>query len=59
VNQDQVLSIIRYILTAVGTVAVTKGLADEGTITAIVGGLIAAASLIWSMVAHKAAPPVA
>ncbi len=47
-THDQILGLIRHILTAVGGVLVAKGIADEGTVTTVVGGLIGIGGAIWS-----------
>jgi hypothetical protein len=48
-NKEQVLSIIRYVLTAVGIILVTKGVTDDGTYTIITGAVLSAVSGIWSV----------
>lgn len=50
-NKDQVLGIIRHTLTFVGGFLVMKGLVDETMITEIIGGVVALAGSIWSIVA--------
>lgn len=45
-------SLARNILMGVGTVLVTQGYMDHGTLESIVGGLIAASSVIWGIVHH-------
>lgn len=57
-NQEMVLGVIRHILTIVGGVVVTKGYADTATVTTIVGGVLAAIGVGWS-IWTKRAPPVA
>jgi hypothetical protein len=49
-NKDQVLGIIRHTLTFVGGFLVMKGLVDETMITEIIGGVVALAGSIWSIV---------
>lgn len=51
-NKDIVLGIVRHILTGAGTILVTKGITDSGTLETGVGAVITLASVIWSM-AHK------
>lgn len=48
-NKEQLLGIIRHILTAVGVVLVYKGLLDDGTVLTIIGAITSAASGIWSL----------
>ena len=52
-NKDQVLGIIRHVLTAAGAVLAVKGYTDEATATGIVGSLMAAIGGIWSIVDKK------
>lgn len=49
-NKEQILSIIRYVLTTIGIYLVANGKGDEMTITQISGGIMAAISGIWSIV---------
>lgn len=49
-NKDQVLGIIRHVLTAVGSILVIKGYTDEVTTTAAIGAVITAVGAIWSIV---------
>ena len=49
-NKEQVLSIVRYVLTAVGVILVAKGVTNDGTFTLITGAVLAAVSGIWSVV---------
>lgn len=48
-NKEQVLGIIRHILTAVGVILVYKGIADDGTILAVIGAVTSAVAGIWSL----------
>lgn len=52
-NQDQILSLIRQILTALGSVLVAKGVVDADNLTAGVGAVSTLGSVIWSLVHHK------
>ena len=52
-NQEQVLGIVRHILTALGGVLVTKGVVDEGTMTTAVGALATLAGVVWSFIAKN------
>ena len=49
-NKDQVLGIIRHVLTAVGSILVIKGYTDEVTTTTAIGAIITAVGAIWSIV---------
>lgn len=48
-NKEQILGIIRHILTAVGVIIVAKGYMDEATVITVVGAIITAVSGIWSI----------
>jgi len=54
-NKDILLGIARHILTALGGVLVTKGLADAPGIEAAVGALVALAGFVWSVIAKTRA----
>lgn len=65
-NQDQVLSTVRTILTIVGPLLVTKGLVsssglDDWTnnIIALVGALMPFGSWIWGLFAHTETAKIA
>jgi hypothetical protein len=49
-SKEQVLGIIRHALTFAGGIIVMKGLADETTVTEIVGGVVTLVGAIWSIV---------
>lgn len=52
-NQDQILGIIRHALTFVGGVLVIKGFQSEGATQEVIGGIMAAVSLVWSYLTKK------
>lgn len=53
-NSDQVTSLIRAVLLSLGTMLASHGIAiADNQWTAIVGGIMAAGSVIWSQVFHK------
>lgn len=54
-NQDQVLGLVRHLLTTLAGMAVAKGYADDSTATTIVGGAVALVGVVWSLVAKKKA----
>lgn len=49
-SKEQILGIVRHILTFAGGIVVMKGLTDETTVTEIVGGVITLTGAIWSIV---------
>lgn len=52
-SQEQVLGMLRHFLTIVGGILVSKGVTDEATMTAIVGGIISIGGVIWSVWSNK------
>lgn len=52
-TKDQVLGIVRHVLTFVGGILVVKGLADDSMIQEIIGGVSALFGSVWSIVAKK------
>lgn len=52
-NQDQVTSIVRQVLLAVGGGLVTKGYVDSGTMTAIVGALAIIVGSVWAIYTRR------
>lgn len=48
-NKEQVLGIIRHILTAAGVILVYKGIVDDGTVLAVIGAVTSAVAGIWSL----------
>ena len=53
ISKDQVLGIVRHVLTAVGVYLVAKGLASEGLVEEGVGGALTLASVLWSILSKK------
>lgn len=47
-NRDQIMGLIRHILTTVGGGLVTNGYFDEATGNALLGGIMAVIGLVWS-----------
>mgnify|MGYP000560065572 FL=1 len=48
-NKNQILGIVRHILTFAGGFLVVRGKIDESTLTEIVGSLVTLAGLVWSV----------
>jgi len=48
-NKEQLLGIIRHVLTAAGAVLVFKGYIDEGTVMMVIGAVSASIGGIWSL----------
>jgi hypothetical protein len=49
-TQQQVLGIVRHILTFGGGILVTKGLLDEGMVSEISGAVITLIGAVWSII---------
>jgi hypothetical protein len=49
-TKEQVLGILRHVLTFVGGTVVAKGLTDDATVTEIIGGIITLTGTIWSVI---------
>jgi len=52
-NKEQLLGILRHVLTFVGGIVVTKGLVDESLYTELVGGVMTLVGAVWSIVSKK------
>jgi hypothetical protein len=50
-NKEQVLGIVRHVLTFGGGLLLAKGYADEAIVQELVGGLVAVVGGIWSVIA--------
>lgn len=48
-NREQILGILRHVLTAVGMIIAVKGYTDEATVTTIIGAIMTAVSGVWSI----------
>jgi hypothetical protein len=47
--KETILGVIRHILTALGGGLVASGNATDGDVQAIIGGIVAAVGVIWSI----------
>ena len=50
---DTIFSAIRWIATAGGAYLVQRGVTDQSSIEPAIGGIVAIASLIWSIFHHQ------
>jgi len=55
-NQEQVMGILRHVITIAGGFLVAQGLVTDGAMTEIIGGLMAAIGTGWSWYAKTDAP---
>jgi hypothetical protein len=49
-SKEQILGIVRHALTFVGGIVVMKGIADDATVTEIIGGAMTLVGAVWSVV---------
>lgn len=54
-SKEQVLGIIRHILTFVGGIAIANGLVDAAIIETVIGSVATLTGAIWSIVAKNKA----
>jgi len=54
-SREIVLGIVRHLLTALGGVLVTRGLADAAGVESAAGALLSLAGFVWSVVAKARA----
>lgn len=47
-TKEQILGVVRHLLTFFGGILVTKGLVDETVVTEIIGGLSTLIGAVWS-----------
>jgi hypothetical protein len=52
-NQEQLLGLIRHILTIIGTILITKGSVDESSWALITGSTLSLAAVLWSVFAKS------
>ena len=52
-NKEQVLGIVRHVLTTVGGILIANGLIDDGSLTEIIGSVITLVGVIWSVAVKK------
>lgn len=52
-NKEQILGIVRHILTFAGGFLVTKGLADVEVSSELVGAVITIVGAVWSIIQKK------
>lgn len=53
-TKEQILGVVRHLLTFFGGILVTKGLIDETIVTEIIGGLSTLIGAVWSFFSKKA-----
>ena len=53
-NKDQILGLVRHVLTFVGGFLITKGVVDEATSVEAIGAIITLIGSVWSVASKKA-----
>jgi hypothetical protein len=56
-NQDEILGIVRTLLSAIGGYAVAKGLLDQATMITIAGAAASIVVAIWSVISKRPKAP--
>ena len=49
-SKEQILGLIRHILTSVGGAVIMLGYFDEALVTEVTGGLMTAIGFVWSVI---------
>ena len=58
-NKEQILGVVRHLLTFFGGILITKGIVDETIITEAIGGLSTLIGAVWSFFSkNKVSAPV-
>jgi len=52
-TKEQILGVVRHVLTFVSGILITKGIFDEATSTEVIGGIMGLAGTIWSIIEKK------
>lgn len=54
-NKEQIMGLIRHVLTFVGGIMVAKGLATAELSTELIGGVMTVVGSVWSIISKKPA----
>jgi len=54
-NKEQIMGLIRHVLTFVGGVIITKGLASDAMTSELIGGIMTVVGATWSILSKKTA----
>jgi hypothetical protein len=55
-NKEQIMGLIRHVLTFVGGIMVAKGLASDEMSTELIGGVMTVVGSVWSIITKKSTP---
>lgn len=53
-NKEQIMGLIRHVLTFVGGIIVAKGLASDAMSSELIGGIMTVVGATWSVLSKKA-----
>lgn len=54
-NKEQILGLVRHILTFAGGIIIAKGLASDEMMSELIGGLMTVVGTTWSILSKKTA----
>lgn len=57
-TKEQILGVVRHLLTFFGGILVTKGLIDETIVTEVIGGISTLIGAVWSFIAKTPVPAI-
>ena len=52
-TKEQVVGVIRHVITFVGGILVVKGVVDDAMVQEVLGGVLALVGTVWSIVEKK------
>lgn len=52
-NKDQILGVLRHVLTFVGGILVFRGVLDDALLQELVGGVSTLVGTVWSVIAKR------
>lgn len=52
-NKEQILGVLRHVLTFAGGILVFRGVLDDALLQELVGGVITLTGTVWSVVSKK------
>lgn len=52
-NKEQILGVLRHVLTFAGGILVFRGVLDDTLLQELVGGVVTLAGTVWSVISKK------
>jgi hypothetical protein len=52
-NKDQILGVLRHILTFAGGILVFRGVLEDSLLQELVGGIVSLTGTVWSVISKK------